>query len=174
MLVKDKDITYLFWDIGVTSNYNDNIYAWLFRDCTRDIMLRTIDGTVLDVSEISTSVAPNVTPNTSNFYTNYIEKGSCVEFDVVEVDTSNSVNFITIIRRDGASPAYPSINLHTYTVPFHVKINYNDNGIQIWVNDTEIPQSTYNDIVNYRSYFNFPSNTRGTYVKYKNFVLYSI
>lgn len=161
-----------FKDIATSSDYNQSSSAWLFRNCTDSIRTREPDGTLLDVTDASLTANAQIVPNTNNFYANYIPKNTCVEVDIVEVDTSDRIEFTALTRR-ASSLAYPQIALNNYTAPFHVKMELGETTVKLYVDNNLIVSQEYDDINNYRVYFQFLTG-RGQYLKFKNFVYYPI
>ena len=157
----------IFEDKATTSTHNDN---WAFRNCTDSIRTRDDTGTLLDVTGVSISVNANVVPNTDNFYTNYIQPNTVLEFEVLDVDTTNDMKFTTLVLRTSTN-SYPYINLANYKPPFKVKILHWEDKVVFCVNNNIISSYSYEDIVEYRPYFVFEDG-KGKYVKFRNFKMY--
>ena len=159
----------IFLDRATSSDYNT---VWLFRNCTDSIRTRDATGTLLDVTNTTLKASANVVPNTNNFYANYIPKNTCIEFDVLDVDTSDRVEFTALTRR-ASSSVHPAIVLNKYTAPYHVKIELGETTVKMYVDNNLIVSKEYDDIIEYRAYFAFPVGG-GKYVKYSNFVIYPV
>lgn len=84
MLVKDKTIDYLFWDIGVTSNHNDN---W-GDNGNKGIRVRDESGTTLSAQTGKTWVQ-FFAQSTATFFTNPFT----VEFEVVSYINTPAIRF---------------------------------------------------------------------------------
>lgn len=78
--VKDKDINYLFWDIGVTSNHNDTWYN------TGLTLTRQLNGTLITCTQTWKKIYP-ISDDT------FFDRPFVLEFDIVDIVTQVVMNY---------------------------------------------------------------------------------
>ena len=146
----------IFYDKAISSDYNSN---WTNSDYT---VSRDTTGT---------TIADNKTSGWTNYSSPYIPfpttGKTIIEFDIVSYN--GNVYFQLI---DSTGPNFDS-NLYN-AAPYHVKMEITASTITRTVNNssTTFTTSDYMDGTPFK--FMFVQNTNGRWLKYKNFVIYSI
>ena len=146
----------IFYDKAISSDYNSN---WTNSDYT---VSRDTTGT---------TIADNKTSGWTNYSSPYIPfpttGKTIIEFDIVSYN--GNVYFQLI---DSTGPNFDS-NLYN-AAPYHVKMEITASTITRTVNNssTTFTTSDYMDGTPFK--FMFVQNINGRWLKYKNFVIYSI
>ena len=118
--VKDKDVTYLFYDISGTPN------KWLWDSSSHgNATITKNNGLKLTGDTTNHYIYPNVTFNS----------GTCIEFDIVDYQVTSLDDDIHFhIYGSGGGLGYRSLNQLSTQVGSHIKITYIGNTC-IWYTD---------------------------------------
>ena len=156
MLVKDKNINYLFWDIGVTDNHNTN-WEYVANRVTRTF---TADGSASVLTMATGQTWGYAWVNSTNYRFNL---PLVIEYNLVEIVDSPRIRFLC----DTSSYAYILSNYGTG----HHKWIITDSTISLTVNgQSKNVQLAYTRDNGLGIYWEFDSDTDG--LTYKNFIVY--
>ena len=157
MLVKDKNITYLLYDIGVSSNFN-NIWT-----LARGTLSRKPEGTTLIRESGQTTVM-------GYFYLTSIDN-FVIELDAI-FDCENVTTDELHFRSNNWNVQKGSIKLSNYPKDTwtHFKFEKKNGILKSWINETEISTSSNPST----DMFVMQLGSEDNYFKYKNFIMYSI
>lgn len=164
MFVKDKDINYLTYDIGVSSNYNN---IWSTSTTSSLIIVTRTD----EYTEFREAVSGYNIANTAQGLT-----GSCiVEFDFYQVDGENNNSFIQLVNSNAGQSYTGGINISHFGGSvrnwYHIKLKI-QNGVLTATNTTNGTSFTRN-LISTPYAFNFWTSGTITTIRFKNFIIYS-
>ena len=156
--VKDKNKTYLFYDIAVISNNNNHWYHY------PDGLEREVTS---EYASVSSTNGATLHPSSSSYNTTWgnllkYNPPIAIEFDVVE---ATAMQFL-IYYNNTTTIAHSDFGLYSG----HWKIEIKTDGI--YVNEVRKINQVISGTVTVG--FQNPNNKLNTSLKYKNFIIYSI
>ena len=154
MFVKDKTIDYLFWDIGVKNNHNDN---WLKQNCTT--FSRGYDGTTVVGTNLFIASADTTSDwsKVVSFTVPFV-----IEFDLVSYDNS-ATRYVRTAIVGGSTASQVAL-----TETGHYKVIVTENGSSCTVDGHN--HSTYDSQTGQSHQILFASPN----LKFKEFKVYSL
>lgn len=161
--IKDKDINYLTYDIGVSSNYNN---IWSTSTTSSAIIVTRTD----EYTEFREAVSGSNIANTAQGLT-----GSCiVEFDFYQVDGENN-SFMQLVNSNAEQSYTGGINIGHFGGSvrnwYHIKLKI-QNGVLTATNTTNGTSFTRN-LINTPYDFKFWTSSLITAIRFKNFIVYT-
>ncbi|MBQ6100599.1 MAG: hypothetical protein IJL02_12150, partial [Methanobrevibacter sp.] len=170
--VKDKNITYIKWDMGVPSNHNDIWRLGIGYNATFERLANYTK--ITDTNNTTSGVIYTIKQDNSN---NYQLPTSCmIELDIKRVDGSATSPILTP-RPNGVSISSYSANLDNFGITdtnWHtVQLKLTPTKISRMINGVEITGQNVIDTVNYWC-FGLWTGADITEIHFKNFVVYEI
>lgn len=154
--VKDKDLDYIFYDIGITNYHNTNWYLRVPDATTRAVQN---DGTLIEWSQAYAHVYMQ-----RDQY--YLTEPFCVEFDLIE-NSYGGIQFYSGSANTGRLD-------YTFSDTGHYKITNTLSRQEFYLDGKLIKSSSINFTQSYVVFVSVTSQGTPRKIKYRNFIAYEI